>query len=225
VPSAVPPSFGDAALVTDGSFPTDRRCPVSLAPCAGAYWAPLPLRRSVRRLPGPFAAAAAPVSTSHRVSLPTLDGYSSRSQPVLRDVGREYGSVTRLRQARSAAPAGRRARSRRSPAPAGGDSVGTRGRSASVRRGRRQSLAPTRRDADADTRHRVRAKAAWARSPAVARPHQCQPGIASSAAVFSASSVPSPWTCRYAVANSPIGKPSSVTSSWPGSNVPFCSAI
>jgi hypothetical protein len=38
--------------------------------------------RSVRRLPGPFAAAVTPVCTSHRVSLPTLDGYSSRSQPV-----------------------------------------------------------------------------------------------------------------------------------------------
>jgi len=37
---------------------------------------------SVRRLPGPFAAAVVPVSTSHRVSLPTLDGYSSRSSPV-----------------------------------------------------------------------------------------------------------------------------------------------
>jgi len=38
--------------------------------------------RSVRRLPGPFAAVVVPVSTSHRVSLPTLDGYSSRSQPI-----------------------------------------------------------------------------------------------------------------------------------------------
>ena len=39
VPSAVPPSFGDAALVTDGSAgrSADRRCPVSLALCAGAY--------------------------------------------------------------------------------------------------------------------------------------------------------------------------------------------
>jgi len=46
----------------------------------------MPRRRWVRRLPGPFAAAVAPVSTSHRISLPTLDGYSSRSQPVLRDV-------------------------------------------------------------------------------------------------------------------------------------------
>ena len=43
--------------------------------------------RSVRRLPGPFAAAVAPVSTSHRVSLPTLDGYSSRSSARIRDVG------------------------------------------------------------------------------------------------------------------------------------------
>jgi len=74
--------------LTDGSLPTDRRCPVSLALCAGAYLVPRvsPRRRWVRRLPGPFTAAAAPVSTSHRVSLPTLDGYSSRSQPVLRDV-------------------------------------------------------------------------------------------------------------------------------------------
>src|SRR5215470_1411375 len=84
VPSAVPPSFGDAALMTDGTL--------SLPIGAALYrWrsAPEPTeryRRWVRRLPGPFAAAVVPVSTSHRVSLPTLDGYSSRSQPVLRDV-------------------------------------------------------------------------------------------------------------------------------------------
>jgi hypothetical protein len=35
--------------------------------------------RSVRRLPGPFSAVVTPVSTTHQVSLPTLDGYSSRS--------------------------------------------------------------------------------------------------------------------------------------------------
>jgi len=66
------------------TVPGDRRCPVSLALCAGAY---LVVRsgharrdgRSVRRLPGPFAAAVAPVCTNHRVSLPTIDGYSSRS--------------------------------------------------------------------------------------------------------------------------------------------------
>src|SRR5688572_9015085 len=91
VPSAVPPSFGDAALqVTDGPVvgPGDRRCPLSLALCAGAYRLVPRMRpsRSVRRLPGPFPAVVAPVSTSHRVSLPTLDGYSSRSSPVLRDV-------------------------------------------------------------------------------------------------------------------------------------------
>src|SRR5688500_12717104 len=101
VPSAVPPSFGDAALVTDGPStdvpsPTDRRCPVSLALCAGAYlWRSSPLR-SVRRLPGPFTAVAAPVSTSHRVSLPTRDGYSSRSQPVIRDVAGSM-SLARVR--------------------------------------------------------------------------------------------------------------------------------
>jgi len=49
-------------------------------------------RGSVRRLPGPFTVVAAPVSTNHRVSLPTCDGYSSRSQPVLRDVA---GSMAR----------------------------------------------------------------------------------------------------------------------------------
>ena len=64
----------------------DRRCPVSLALCAGAYWGG-GARRSVRRLPGPFPFVAAPVSTNHRVSGPTCDGYSSRSSPVLRDVG------------------------------------------------------------------------------------------------------------------------------------------
>ncbi len=101
VPSAVPPSFGDAALV----WPTARvvvrsrraRPWRSALPCiagalrrsllggAGAFAARA--CRSVRRLPGPFAAAVVPVYTSHRVSLPTHDGYSSRSQPVLRDVG------------------------------------------------------------------------------------------------------------------------------------------
>ena len=47
--------------------------------------------RSVRRLPGPFPVVVVPVRTSHRVSGSTCDGYSSRSQPVLRDVGAEYG--------------------------------------------------------------------------------------------------------------------------------------
>src|SRR5688572_28114059 len=72
VPSAVPPSFGDAALVTDGR--------VSLPIGAALYrWrsAPEPTGsaladRLVRRLPGPFPVVVAPVSTSHRVSLPTL---------------------------------------------------------------------------------------------------------------------------------------------------------
>ena len=80
-PSAVPPSFGDAAL-------RDRRAVIDPPIGAALYrWrsAPEPtsrrrsVERSVRRLPGPFPAVAAPVSTSHRVSLPTLDGYSSRS--------------------------------------------------------------------------------------------------------------------------------------------------
>jgi hypothetical protein len=56
-------------------------------------------RRSVRRLPGPITVAAAPVSTSHRISLPTRDGYSSRSQPVLRDVAGSMGGGPRRRQA------------------------------------------------------------------------------------------------------------------------------
>ena len=53
----------------------------SALPCiAGALRRSLlGLPRSVRRLPGPFPAVAAPVSTSHRVSLPTRAGYSSRS--------------------------------------------------------------------------------------------------------------------------------------------------
>ena len=55
--------------------------------------------RSVRRLPGPFAAVVAPVSTSHRVSLPTLDGYSSRSQPVF-VMSAEYVAGGSGRQAR-----------------------------------------------------------------------------------------------------------------------------
>jgi hypothetical protein len=73
----------------------DRRCPVTLALCAGAYLCVghVADRRSVRRLPGPFPAVAAPVSTSHRVSLPTCAGYSSRSQPVIRDEAATLGLV------------------------------------------------------------------------------------------------------------------------------------
>src|SRR3954453_19617323 len=55
--------------------PTERLRPWPLSCC------------SVRRLTGPFAAVVAPVSTSHRVSLPTLDGYSSPFIARLRDVG------------------------------------------------------------------------------------------------------------------------------------------
>ena len=79
----------------------------SALPCiAGALRRSLlagpPLRpsRSVRRLPGPFPAVVAPVSTSHRISLPTLDGYSSRSQPVLRDVAGGWQAPTRASSAR-----------------------------------------------------------------------------------------------------------------------------
>jgi hypothetical protein len=59
----------------------------------------LGLPRSVRRLPGPFPAVATPVSTCHRVSLPTRAGYSSRSQPVIRDVGGESRRGLARRQA------------------------------------------------------------------------------------------------------------------------------
>jgi hypothetical protein len=90
--SAMPHSVTDGPS-TDDPSPTDRRCPLSLALCAGAYLPrPLPLR-SVRRLPGPFTAVVAPVSTSHRLSVPTCDGYSSRSLPVLRDVAGSMESV------------------------------------------------------------------------------------------------------------------------------------
>ena len=80
--------------------PIDRRCPVSLALCAGAYWSSAPsgsalasssvAPRSVRGLPGPFAAAAIPARTSRRVSVMTHAGYSSRSMPVF-GCGPEYG--------------------------------------------------------------------------------------------------------------------------------------
>jgi hypothetical protein len=103
VPSAVPPSFGDAALVvTDRPFvAVTRFVRRSALPCnAGALRRSLlvvlsatttDFPRSVRRLPGPFPAVAAPVSTNHRVSLPTCAGYSSRSQPDIRDEGASLG--------------------------------------------------------------------------------------------------------------------------------------
>ncbi len=105
MPSAVPPSFGDAALhMTDGpgvaTLPIGatlyrwRSAPEPTGACGDAA------SRSVRRLPGPFPAVVAPVSTSHRISLPTRDGYSSRSSPVLRDVARSMAAPRRHRQGR-----------------------------------------------------------------------------------------------------------------------------
>ena len=72
-------------FLTDGSVlsTADRRCPAIAGALRRSLLGPrLAPPRSVRRLPGPFPVAAAPVSTSHRVSLPTRDGYSSRSMPV-----------------------------------------------------------------------------------------------------------------------------------------------
>jgi len=69
--------------VTDETAgPSDRRCLLSLAPCAGAYWRrPCPRVRSGGsrvHLPSPPPRS----STGRRVSLPAHDGYSSRSQPT-----------------------------------------------------------------------------------------------------------------------------------------------
>src|SRR5687768_15004586 len=89
-------------LVTDGSSTfvvADRRCPVSLALCAGAYWRPRkPAWRSVRRLPGPFPVVVVPARTSRRISGSTCDEYSSRSQPKVFAMSAEYGSVGGDRQ-------------------------------------------------------------------------------------------------------------------------------
>jgi hypothetical protein len=99
----VPPSFGNAALVVTDRFvvAVTRVVRRSALPCnAGALRRSLlavrsvsttDVPRSVRRLLGPFPAVAAPVSTNHRVSLPTCVGYSSRSQPDIRDEGASLG--------------------------------------------------------------------------------------------------------------------------------------
>ena len=55
--------------------------------------------RSVRRLPGPFLVVAVPARTNRRISESTCDGYSSRSQPVLRDVAGSMAVARRDRQA------------------------------------------------------------------------------------------------------------------------------
>jgi hypothetical protein len=88
-PSAVPPTFGNAALWPTGralgamvrlrplpppATPADRCCPVSLALCAGAYWRALEARGLVRRLTGPFALVAAPASTNRWFSPPAPGG-------------------------------------------------------------------------------------------------------------------------------------------------------
>ena len=125
--------------------------------------------RSVRRLPGPFPAVVAPVSTSHRISLPTLDGYSSRSQPVLRDVAGGWQAPTRASSARlDARPSARWARSPRSPGRAGSGSAGSGDRSWSARRAGRSSRGRTGSHGNADTRRTGRA-ADQSREPQVWR--------------------------------------------------------
>src|SRR5258705_6065246 len=57
------------------------------------------IRRPPRSTLFPYTTLFRSVSTSHRISLPTLDGYSSRSQPVLRDVAGSMARVNRRRQA------------------------------------------------------------------------------------------------------------------------------
>ena len=82
-PSAVPPTFGDAALWPTGRAlgalvalptPADRCCPLSLALCAGAYWRALEARGLVRRLTGPFSSVAAPACTNRWFSTPAPGG-------------------------------------------------------------------------------------------------------------------------------------------------------
>ena len=80
--------------------------------------------RSVRRLPGPFPVVVAPARTSRRISGSTCDGYSSRSQPAVRDVrgvwaGRVRG-VKRRRDRPAQRPAERPVRAVRRHRSVGG---------------------------------------------------------------------------------------------------------
>jgi len=126
--------------VTDGRVvgPDDRRCPVSLALCAGAYWLVPRVRpsRSVRRLPGPFPVVVAPVSTSHRVSLPTLRRvlvpFTARSSWCRGRMAGHAAGVKRLVGRWPMPPAGA-ARNPRTAGPGAPDSAGTAGPSESVR--------------------------------------------------------------------------------------------
>jgi len=111
-PSAVPPTFGDAALWPTGralalrpevrlpapwppdATPADRCCPVSLARCAGAYWQALEARGSVRRLTGPFVPSAAPACTNRWFSLPA-PGVTRPDHSPYSDVPRSLGARPR----------------------------------------------------------------------------------------------------------------------------------
>ena len=123
-PSAVPPTFGDAALWPTGralvaaarysravppATPTDRCCPVSLALCAGAYWRALEARGLVRRLTGPFVLVAAPACTNRWFSTPAPGGTRPDHSPYS-DVARSLRVRRRRCQPRpgTARPAGPR---------------------------------------------------------------------------------------------------------------------
>lgn len=109
MPSAVPPKFGVCRTHRDrrSAVPVGTHGTETIGAALYRWrFAPEPTgrvavasRRSVRRLPGPFPAVVAPVYTNHRVSVPTCDGYSSRSQPDMRVSGADGGRVGGTRQA------------------------------------------------------------------------------------------------------------------------------
>src|SRR4029079_11418994 len=117
-----------------------------------------------------------PVSPRPPSAVPPVDGYSSRSQPVLRDVGREYGS------GRSAASS---AASLLDDVP--GAAEDRQGRVASERRVRSGELAEDE-DGTAVALDPTSVSAVAAESRV--RSYQCQPAIPSRARVFSAASSP-----------------------------------
>ena len=111
-PHSAMPHSRDRRVGRGFATAADRRCPVSLALCAGAYWrprlAPPRVRSGGSRVHSPsssFRLAPTAGSLGRR-----RDGYSSRSQPAVRDVAAEYGRVA------SEASSARRDRPDRRPA-------------------------------------------------------------------------------------------------------------
>ena len=174
VPSAVPPSFGVCRTRCDRradgvSTAADRRCPISLALCAGAYWRP---RLSPPRVRSGGSRVHS-LSSSSRLApaAGSLGRRATGTRPVHSPFFVMWPGVCRRpggRVKRRARDGRSRARNRGSGGRGGPDTAGTGGRSRTAGTAERPIRCVSRPAASGDTRRTGRAAATCGSRPATA---------------------------------------------------------